>query len=69
MVSDFSLPVSLMPVSLLINHQKGSSSEHCCINTPLLTSILNVSHSPEGAMAVLVHVIGYVKDKIIDVKN
>lgn len=50
MVSDFSLPVSLVVLSLLINHWRGSSSKHWCVNKPPLSSILNVSQSSEGAV-------------------
>lgn len=50
MVTDFNLPVSLMELSLLINHRRGSSSKHCCVNNPPLSSILNVSQSSEGAV-------------------
>lgn len=49
MVSDFNVPVSLVELSLLINHRRGSSSKHCCVNNPPLSSILSVSQSSEGA--------------------
>lgn len=35
--------------SLLINHRRGSTSKHCCVNNPPLSSILNASQSSEGA--------------------
>lgn len=49
MVFDFNLPVSLMKLSFLINHWRGYSSKHCCVNNSPLSSILNVSQFSEGA--------------------